>query len=149
MTPPPTFILHNNNHYNNSVEPIAQKVYYLTFSFYAPWIHTSHMNVRRAVGYSNRIKAKTFGEKYHNKYAISGNHNNNSNNYTNTGRMRLDTEDSASTVNDTLGYSKDSARLPYQFDSFKSVEASSQVPTPQQAAGRFLTGFLRDQRYNN
>jgi hypothetical protein len=79
-------------HSDNSVH----KVYYLTYSFYAPWIHTSHMNVRRAVSYTNRTKAQKYGDKYHLKYSLNGD----------GGRPRSGTEDTVSTVNE--GFSKDS-----------------------------------------
>jgi hypothetical protein len=103
----------------------AHKVYYLTYSFYAPWIHTSHMNVRRAVSYTNRTKAQKYGDKYHLKYSLNGD----------GGRPRSGTEDTVSTVNE--GFSKDSndgkvaaADADYfYFQNFSRVLSAFSAPT--------------------
>lgn len=129
---------------------ITDKLYYLTFSFYAPWIHTGHMNVRRAMGYHNRLKAKKFGENFHQKYNAEP-------------RQRLDTEDTESSVEVyNTNYAQGGAiafPLPANYthgmyDSFKGDQAGgSAASTPHQAphvaAGRFMTSMMRDQRFNN
>jgi hypothetical protein len=103
----------------------AHKVYYLTYSFYAPWIHTNHMNVRRAVSYTNRTKAQKYGDKYHLKYSLNGD----------GGRPRSGTEDTVSTVNE--GFSKDSndgklaaaTLILFIFKTFPHVLSTFSAPT--------------------
>lgn len=131
---------------------VTEKVYYLTYSFYAPWIHTSHMNVRRAMGYHNRLKAKAYGEKYHEKYSISVPRT----------RPRSGTEDSVESADVHYTNAQQAAALqplpgnnyPHgMYDSFRSDIAggnnSSTASTPHLAAGRFMTGITRDQRFNS
>eukprot|EP01032_Pedospumella_encystans_P009879 gene9879-11593_t len=135
--------------YQNVIDPI--KRYYLTYSFYAPWIHTSHMNVKRSTGFHNRLKANNFGTDYHEKYAV-------------TTRPRSSTEDSSSSslgdihfvngtthVNPTSHVSTANSSIGYNIhDSFRSDIHTTAGSSPMNVAtARFVGGVTRDMKFNN
>lgn len=136
--------------YQNIIDPI--KRFYLTYSFYAPWIHTSHMNVKRSTGFHNRLKANNFGTDYHEKYAI-------------TARPRSSTEDSSSSSlgdvhfvngnsyvpNPTSHVSTANSSAGYNInDSFRSDIPTTAGNSPiNVATGRFVGGVTRDMKFHN
>jgi len=137
--------------YQNVIDPI--KRYYLTYSFYAPWIHTSHMNVKRSTGFHNRLKANNFGTDYHEKYAV-------------TTRPRSSTEDSSASSLGDIHFVNGSTNPVYPtshvstanssnngynvHDSFRSDIHTTAGSSPMNVAtARFVGGVTRDMKFNN
>ena len=113
----------------------ANKVYYLTYAFYAPWVHTSNMNVKRSMGYSNRVKAKKYSDYYHNRYSLTGNNQTTTDTINNTTIIQN---------NNTTTSSSNS-----NIDLTGSIKSDgTNLSSPQAAANRFMNGFLRDAKYN-
>ena len=44
------------------------EVFYLTYSFYAPWVHSGPINTKRSYAHKQRKTAKEFGKLYRQKY---------------------------------------------------------------------------------
>ena len=128
-------ILHTQQHLQNTEQNTeTSKVYYLTYAFYAPWVHTSNMNVKRSMGYSNRVKAKKYSDYYHNRYSLTGNNQNTTDTIQNTTIIQNNNTTTSSNSN---------------LDLTGSIKSDgTNLSSPQAAANRFMNGFLRDAKYN-